>query len=122
MVEVILLFPKEKEVKADKEYIRQWIKACLAQGGTPLFRTRYPYRHYEIGKLTAICYGGVAQEMSERWVVDPALWFKIDESHNDLAVVLDEVDPELKRELLRRFEEEYKKLMKMKGRLIEIKP
>ncbi len=111
---------KEEAIPVDNQYIKQWIRACLAQGGTPLFKTRF-FGYSKPGYLTAICYGGLGEEISERWKVPITIWHIIKEGKEDLKNVLKIVDPDYLDELNKKFIEEYKKLLKEKERLGIIK-
>jgi hypothetical protein len=101
------LFKRER--RPSKEYMSQWIRTCLAQGGTPLFRTSWgPFKR--VDTVFVVCFGGVGDEMSEVWEVDHDLWEKIRKSKNDLEVVLEYVDPKLLTELRERYNAELERL------------
>jgi len=109
-----LPFYRKSPFKPTPEYIKQWIKTCLAQGGTPLFRPREPY------VVTVVCYGGIGPEMTERWELDPYDYEHIKKYRDDLDYILTRYAPDLKRELERKFMEEYRKLLELKEKLGQI--
>jgi len=100
--------------KYDQEYARQWIKTCLAQGGTPLVRTRYAEMPFGYYSAVVVCYGGIGPEMTEVWEDMPKeLWEALDKGKDDLKILLRYIAPDILHELSVKFDEEHRKLLRM---------
>ena len=94
------------EVKFDPEYVKLWIEACLAQGGT-LWTWAI-----DKDKLWVRCYSGIGPELTQVWSNVPEdLVLRVRYGAEDLRVILECVAPEMIEKMAKEFAEKYEKLI-----------